>query len=184
MRRGWRRAWPRGVGGALEEQAAGTELGVGGELVLNVGDGPGFAVAAEQLDRAETVLAAEVGVFVHQGDGDVLDLPVGLVSSAGLETATANLALVLFPVRLPLSDFSSPAAWYVSNCRRCLQTARQFSCNASWEKRCCANRFRRPSCRLALWLAFRHRRGPTARSCRRCRCLRRGRDRCPPLRRI
>jgi hypothetical protein len=86
------------VGGALEEQAAGTELSVGGELVLDVSDGTGLAVAAEQLDRAETVLAAEFGVFVHQGDGDVFNLPIGLVPSSSLETAAAYLALVhLFP---------------------------------------------------------------------------------------
>jgi len=82
------------VGSALEEQTAGTELGVGGELVLDVGNDSGLAVAAEQLDRAETVLAAEIGVFVGEGYGDVLDLPVRLVPSACFETAAAYLALV------------------------------------------------------------------------------------------
>ena len=65
------------VGGFLEEQAGGTEFGVGGELVLDVGDGAVLAVAAEELDGSAAVLAAEVGVGVSEGDGDVLTFQKG-----------------------------------------------------------------------------------------------------------
>ena len=66
--------------------------------MLDVGDDANFTVATEQLNRAETVLASEFCVFIHQGYGDVFDLPVGLVSTAWFETAAADLALVhLFP---------------------------------------------------------------------------------------
>ena len=70
IRRDDRRPGLAAVGGLFEEQAVGAELGVGCGLVFDVGHGALLAVAAEEFDDAEAVLAAELGVIVDQGDGD------------------------------------------------------------------------------------------------------------------
>ena len=62
------------VGGLLEGHAAGAELGVRGELVLNVRNRAVLAVAAQQLYRAVAILAAELGVVVCQGIDDALPI--------------------------------------------------------------------------------------------------------------
>src|ERR1035437_908040 len=82
------------IGSLLKQHAGRAEFGVGGELVLDVGDAAILAVAAEQFHRAKAILAAKFCVFIHQGDGDVFDLPVGLIPPAGFDPASSDFALI------------------------------------------------------------------------------------------
>src|ERR1019366_4149407 len=72
----------------------GTEFGVGREFVLDVRDAAVLAVAAEEFDGTGAVLAAEIGIGVGEGVDDALDLPEGLVPSAGFDAPPAYFALV------------------------------------------------------------------------------------------
>jgi len=81
------------VGGFAEAGAGLAVLGVGFELVLDVGDGTG-GVAAVELEGAVAVLAAELGVSVDEGIGEGLHLPEGFISAAGADATTFDFALV------------------------------------------------------------------------------------------
>src|ERR1700687_531862 len=82
------------IGGFAKQKAVGAEPGVRGGLVCDVGRSPGFAVAAEEFDLAETVLAAELGIAVGQGLGNRLDLPEGLIATTGFNATAFYFALV------------------------------------------------------------------------------------------
>jgi hypothetical protein len=84
------------VGGLAEEEAGGTVLGVGLELVGDVRGRRAGDVVAVQLDGAGAVGATELCVVVDEGFGDGLELPEGLVSTADLEATSFDLALVDF----------------------------------------------------------------------------------------
>jgi len=84
------------VGGPAEVEAGGAELGVGLELVCDVRGRRSGDVVAVQLDGAGAVGAAELCVVVDEGFGDRLELPEGLVTTARLEAAAFDLALVDF----------------------------------------------------------------------------------------
>ncbi len=82
------------VRGFKEARAGLAVLGVGLELVLNVGDGTG-SVAAVELERAVAVLAAELGIAVDEGLGEGLYLPEGFIAGAGgADAAAFDFALV------------------------------------------------------------------------------------------
>src|SRR5260370_14558539 len=82
------------IGGFAKQHAVGAELEVGGGLVFDVGRSPGFAVAAEEFDLAETVLAAELGIAVGQGLGNRLDLPEALIATTRFDATAFDFALV------------------------------------------------------------------------------------------
>jgi len=89
-------AWLATVGGLAEEEAGGAVLGVGLELVCDVRGRRAGDVMAVQLDGTGAVRAAELCVVVDEGFGYGLELPEGLISTASLEAAAFDLALVDF----------------------------------------------------------------------------------------
>ena len=74
--------------------AGGAVLGVGLEFVLEVGDGAIFSAALEELERAVTVLATELGIGVGESIGDGFDLPERFVTAGGTNSAALDLALL------------------------------------------------------------------------------------------
>jgi len=84
------------VGGFAEEGPGGAILGVGLELVGDVGRGRVDDVAAVEGDGAGAVGAAELGVVVDEGFGDGLEFPEGFVAATEFEAATLDLTLVDF----------------------------------------------------------------------------------------
>jgi hypothetical protein len=84
------------VGGLAEEETGGAVLGVGFELVGDVRRRRAGDMMTVQLDRAGAVGATELSVVVDEGFGDGFELPEGLVSTADLEAAAFDLALVDF----------------------------------------------------------------------------------------
>jgi hypothetical protein len=73
--------------------ADGAVLGVGLELVLDVGNGAG-GVALVELERAVTLFAAELGVAVENSVGDGLHLPERFIAATCANAATFYFTLV------------------------------------------------------------------------------------------
>jgi|ERR1035441_4110187 hypothetical protein len=82
------------VGSFAEEGAGGAILGVGLELVGDVGQRRVDDVAAMEPDGAGAVGAAELGVVVGESFDDRLELPERFVATAKFEAAALDLALV------------------------------------------------------------------------------------------
>jgi hypothetical protein len=82
------------VGSFAEEGAGGAILGVGLELVGDVGQRRVDDVAAMEPDGAGAVGAAELGVVVGESFDDRFELPERFVATAKFEAAALDLALI------------------------------------------------------------------------------------------